>query len=189
MLIRKHDSYYHGISCFTVFFNYAIITSRLRQNRESTEGYSNSIFIFLNSMAEKITMNSGKNRFQQVEHMEVPNGTGQDVRRSKRPLSACHTRRKCSTEPSHNSVEFSKKVTDWYLVLSIEGCHCIWPGYIMSFSIREMETSYCLIRSPYRPQNINRDFYLDVYTILKSELINNMDHMRITSSMTIPSIP
>ena len=27
--------------------------------------------------------------------------------------------------------------------------------------------------------NMKRDFYLDEYTILKSDLINNMDHMRI----------
>ena len=29
--------------------------------------------------------------------------------------------------------------------------HCIWSGYRMSFNITEMESSYCLIRSPYRP--------------------------------------
>ena len=28
--------------------------------------------------------------------------------------------------------------------------------------------------------NMKRDFYKDVYTILKSDLINNMDHMRIS---------
>ena len=29
---------------------------------------------------------------------------------------------------------------------------------------------------------IHRDFYLDVYTIFKSDLINNMDHMRISGT-------
>ena len=39
---------------------------------------------------------------QQVEHIQVPNGTGPGVRRSKRPLSVCHTRRKCSIKPLIN---------------------------------------------------------------------------------------
>ena len=30
--------------------------------------------------------------------------------------------------------------------------------------------------------NIKRDFYSDVYTILKQDLINNMDHMRISGN-------
>ena len=34
---------------------------------------------------------------------------------------------------------------------------------------------------------MKRDFYLDVYTILKSDLINNMDHMH--NSGTISSDP
>ena len=43
---------------------------------------------------------------QQVEHiMQTPNGTGPGVRRSKRPLSACYTCRKCSMETSHKSVK------------------------------------------------------------------------------------
>ena len=29
---------------------------------------------------------------------------------------------------------------------------------------------------------MKRDFYLDVYTIFKSDLINNMDHMRISGT-------
>ena len=37
--------------------------------------------------------------------MQVPNGTGPGVLRSKRPLSACYTRRKCSMENSDKSVE------------------------------------------------------------------------------------
>ena len=62
--------------------------SALKQNRESTEGYSKNI-------VRKITK---KDWSQQVEHMQVPKGTGPGIRRSKRPLSACHTRRKCASE-------------------------------------------------------------------------------------------
>ena len=102
---------------------------------------------------EKLRQVREKDWSQQLEHMEVPNGTEPGVRRSKRPLSACYTRRKCSFETSHMSVkvEFGKKVTDWYKVWSVEGCQCIWSGFRMSFSIRERGTSCCLIRSPYRP--------------------------------------
>ena len=46
-----------------------------------------------------------KDCYQQVEHMQVPNGTGPGVRRSKRPVSACYSRRKCSMETSHKSVK------------------------------------------------------------------------------------
>ena len=48
-------------------------------------------------------------------------------------------------------VEFSNRVTVWHKVWSVKGCHCIWSGYTMPFNIRERETSYCLIRSPYLP--------------------------------------
>ena len=55
---------------------------------------------------------------QQVEYMQVPNGTGPGIRRSTRPLSACYTCRECSMETSHKlvKVEFGKKATDWYKV-------------------------------------------------------------------------
>ena len=33
------------------------------------------------------------------EHLQIPNGTGPGVRRSKRPLLACRTRCKCSRKP------------------------------------------------------------------------------------------
>ena len=69
------------------------------------------------------------------------------VRRSKRLLSACHPHRKCSMENTQNSVKGRVR----YKVLSVGGCHCIWSGHRMSFNICERETSYCLIRSPYRP--------------------------------------
>ena len=50
----------------------------------------------------------------------------------------------------HKKFEFGNKVTAWYEVLSVVGCHCIWPGYRMSINIRERRTSYCLIKCPYR---------------------------------------
>ena len=31
------------------------------------------------------------------------------------------------------------------------GCHCMWSSSRMSCNIRERGTSYCLVRSPYRP--------------------------------------
>ena len=92
--------------------------------------------------------------------MHVPNGTGPGVRRSKRSLSACYTRRKCSMETSNKSVKGWGSVkrsrigikSDWWRVVIVFGqakeCH---EG-----------TSYCLIRSPYRQK---------------------------TSSMTISSVP
>ena len=72
------------------------------------------------------------------------------VRWSQRPLSACHSRRKCSMENTLNSaakVEFSNMITTLCKVWSMEGSHCIWLGYRMSLNILERETS--LIRSPY----------------------------------------
>ena len=46
---------------------------------------------------------------QQVEHMQVLNWTGLDLR-SKHPLSICHTHRKCSLEMSRQSVKRSSSV-------------------------------------------------------------------------------
>ena len=68
-----------------------------------------------------------------------PKGTGPGVRRSKRPLSECHTRRKCSMETTQNSVKGRVR----YKVWSVGGCHCIWSGHRMSFNICEREISYC----------------------------------------------
>ena len=44
----------------------------------------------------------------------------------------------------------------------------IWPVRVLKSSVAQIE--------------IHRDFYLDVYTIFKSDLINNMDHMRISGT-------
>ena len=54
---------------------------------------------------EKLGQVQEKDWSQQVEHMKVPNGTGQGIRRSKRLLSAWYTRRKFSMETSHKSVK------------------------------------------------------------------------------------
>ena len=59
---------------------------------------------------EKIRQVRGKDWSQHVEHMQVLNWTGQGVWRSKRPLSACYTRRICSMEISHKSVKKSISV-------------------------------------------------------------------------------
>ena len=37
------------------------------------------------------------------------------------------------------------------------GCHCILSSSIMSCNIQERGTSFCLVRSPYRPNNFLRD--------------------------------
>ena len=71
----------------------------MKQNRESTEG------LFEVNSPENITPSSVEDLSQQVEHIQIPNGTGPDVRRSKRPLSACYTRRKCSIETANKSVK------------------------------------------------------------------------------------
>ena len=44
----------------------------------------------------------------------------------------------------------SVMVKNWCNVIN-GGCHCIWSSSRMSCNIRERGTSYCLVRSPYRP--------------------------------------
>ena len=105
--------------------------------------------IFEEHSPEKNNDKFGKGLVSTSRTYASPKGTGPGVRRSKRPLSACHTRSKCSMETTQNSV----KGRVWYKVWSVRGCHCIWSGHRMSFNNNycERETSYCLIRSPYRP--------------------------------------
>ena len=112
----------------------------LRQNRESTEGYSMSI-------VRKNNDKFGKGSVSTSRTYASLKGTGPGVWWSKSPLSACHTRRKCSMETTQNSVKCRVR----YKVWSLWGSHCIWSGHRMSFNICERETLYCLIRSPYRP--------------------------------------
>ena len=111
-----------------------------KQNRESTEENSKSI-------VRKNKDKFGKGLVSTSRTYASPKGTGPSVRKSKRPLSACHTRRKCSMETTQNSVKGRARFKVW----SVGGCHCIWSGHRISFNICERETSYCLIRSPYRP--------------------------------------
>ena len=99
------------------------------------------------AVSGKITTSSEKGLVSTSRTYVSPKGTGPGVRRSKRPLSACHNRRKCSMETYQNSVKGQVR----YKVWSVGGCHCIWSGHRMSLNICERETSYCLIRSPYRP--------------------------------------
>ena len=71
----------------------------------------------------------------------------------KRSLLACHTRCKCSKETTYNSVKVKLCIKVMKLVESLIG----WEVTVgqgsdrMSFNICERETSYCRIRSPYRP--------------------------------------
>ena len=91
---------------------------------------------------------------QQLEHKQVlKKVTEPGVRKGKSSLLASHTRCKCSMETSRNSV----KVKPGIRIMEIDGTsdrtgsHCNWSRVRMSFKIRERETSYCWIRSPYRP--------------------------------------
>ena len=63
-----------------------------KQNRESTEGYSKSIVRKINKFGKELVSTS--------RTYASPKRTGPGVRRSKRLLSACPTRCKCSMETS-----------------------------------------------------------------------------------------
>ena len=108
-----------------------------KQNRESTEGYSNS-------MVRKIKTSSEKGLVWTSSTYASPKGTGPDVPRSKRPLSACYTRRKCSMETSQNPVKCRVRYNVW----SVGGCHFLWSGHRMSFNICERETSILFDKIP-----------------------------------------
>ena len=69
-----------------------------KQTRESTEGCSKCIVRKNNKLGKRIRLNKWN-------IYKSKNGTRPGVRRSKRPLSACHTRRKYSMETSHKSVK------------------------------------------------------------------------------------
>ena len=63
----------------------------LPKQNKSTDGYSK--------------LKSPETREVQETSLNTQCGTGQGVRRSKRPLLACRTRWKCSMETSHNKVK------------------------------------------------------------------------------------
>ena len=103
-----------------------------------------------------------KYRSQKEKHMQVQNGTGPDVRRE-RPLLSCATFVHPLQVLHGNLSSFGKRSRS---VFMMSWCgkrydqwryHWIWPSFKMSFSIRERGTPYCLIRSPYRPQNFFND--------------------------------
>ena len=53
----------------------------------------------------------------------------------------------------------------------------LWNAVLTYIELFEDIFKYLKISS-----NMKRDFYLDVYTILNRDLINNMDHMRISGN-------
>ena len=63
------------------------------------------------------------------------------------------------------------------------GSHCNWSRVRMSFNIRERETSYCWIRSLYRPLNfMNNDFKHFMNYPCLSSLLENRLTLRIKHS-------
>ena len=100
--------------------------------------------------------------------MQAPTkGTEPGVRSGKRSLLACHTRFKFSMEITHNRLRSSSV---WRLRTR------------MSFNIRERDTSYCWVRSPYRPKKfLNDDFkrsarYPCLSSLLESRLALSIKH-------------
>ena len=52
----------------------------------------------------------------------------------------------------------------------VKGSHCIWSSSRMSCNIRERGTSYCLVRSPYRPKNFLRDDFKRSFQMFKRQI-------------------
>ena len=99
--------------------------------------------------------------YQQVEHMQVPNGTGPGVRRSKRPLSACYTSRKSFIESSHKSINGRVWYKGHGLVKSLIGGGL--PLYLVRLQNtikHSWERNFLWFdKIPYRPLNFfNDDF-------------------------------
>ena len=61
--------------------------------------------VYSKSIVQKNNDKFGKGLVSTSRTYSSPKGTGPGVRRSKRPLSACHSRRKCSIETTQNSVK------------------------------------------------------------------------------------
>ena len=92
--------------------------------KQNTEGYS--------KLKRSVDMTSSwKNglNIRTLEQMQVPNGTGPGVRRSKRPLLASRIRCNILWKPQKfgnkvkigNKVQFGNKFANWCNVWSIEG--------------------------------------------------------------------
>ena len=89
---------------------------------------------------------------QHLEHKQVQQwGTEPGVRKGKRSLLACHSRSKCSMETTHNRWRSSSVSMSWFWWKVWLVGKSLWSRISMSFNIRERDTSYCWIRSPYRP--------------------------------------
>ena len=135
--------------------------------------------------------------------MQVPKETEPGVRRSKRPLSACHTRCKCSMETTQNSVKGRVRYKVWSVgVVIVYGqvteCqttfvrgkhHIVWLNPRIDHKTSSIKIASVPWRIPVREAylkvaswNIKRDFYKDLYTLLKPHLINSMDHMRVSGT-------
>ena len=141
-------------------------------------------------------MTSSKNDwFQQFKHMQVPYRTGRGVRRSERPLLACHARCNCSMETSHNSVigsilvigsRFGIKSNRWmvamdygqaidcHLTFMREELHIAWLDPRIDHKTSSMTMSIV----PWRIHN------LEAYWKLASSLEYNTD----TRSMPVHSV-
>ena len=82
-----------------------------------------------------------------LEKMQVPNGTGPCVRRSKRPLLASRARCNVLRKPPKfgNKVKIGTKVqfgnTQIGVMSDLSRGHCIWSCPRMSCNIWERETS------------------------------------------------
>ena len=96
-------------------------------------------------------MASSRNLVSTIGALASPKmGTEPGVRKGKRSLLACQTRCKCSMETTHNRWRSGSVSRSWNWWSDWLGSHC-WSRIRMSFNIRERDTSYCWIRSPYRP--------------------------------------
>ena len=118
---------------------YIVEIRRMKQNtRRSTEGCSKlkrSVDLTssgkngLNIRTNAETRQVQERLISSLENMQVPNLTGQCVRRSKRPLLASRTRCNVLWKPPifgnkvkiGNQVQFGNKFANWYNVWSIEG--------------------------------------------------------------------
>ena len=100
------------INPWWLFFHQRVSSSKCKQNRESTEGYSKSIVRKNNDKFGKVLVSTSRTHAS-------PKGTGPGVRRSKCPLLACHTRRRWSMEINiswnvmFSNVKSGNNATNW----------------------------------------------------------------------------
>ena len=117
--LRVHSNDFH-ILLTSVYYSASKSHKSIKQNR-STEGCS--------KLKKSVDMTSSGKIVSTLEQMQVPNGTGPGVRRSKRPLLASRTRCNVLWKPPKFGnkvkigikVQFGNKFANWYNVWSIEG--------------------------------------------------------------------